>query len=419
MDIGMKRYDFSNILNGKKEYLLQTFLDRNAMCINIEEDEINHMKHYYEQIFDLLVKPFELELILDLFKELAQMKISSEIPYVIISNEVYVLESLLIMEISDNATNDEILEMIKLFKFIANTIAFLYLKNYIEKLISLNNVRRNSLVDLVEKHLISHYESHLVWLSTLAQHIKDAQSVPSPQLDHHSCEFGKWLESDGKLIMQNNSKYKAIDRLHKNLHLFAKKILSVLGRDNEHHILITYLEKCELISLSIGTELALLDQIAINNKVAKDSLTGALNRNALENVFESQYEIAFATDNSFVVAMCDLDHFKSINDTYGHLAGDEVLKKFVEVVKNNIRSSDLIIRYGGEEFIIILSAIDETKGYAVLDKLRENFAKLSVQYKDKTIKTSVSIGMAEIKPYKYYKKKYDEPVSSEYRSRAL
>lgn len=185
--------------------------------------------------------------------------------------------------------------------------------------------------------------------------------------------------------------------------MFGEKIYNQLNSDN-YHVSITYLEKCELISLSIGTELALIDNIIMNDQIIKDSLTQALNRHALSQVFESQYELALATNNTFIVAMCDLDDFKNINDTYGHIAGDKILIEFVNIVKTKIRNSDIIIRFGGEEFIILLPTIQYDRGLEVLESIRETFADLIVDFEGNEIATTVSIGMLEIKPKYYYKR---------------
>ncbi|WP_428737501.1 GGDEF domain-containing protein [Sulfurimonas sp.] len=396
------KYDFSKTIKDA-DTLLKDFLEMYTGCVSVEEERKQIVSTYYKKVFEMFLHPFSSKDMQNVFEEIAEYKISVEVPYIVMSNEVYGLENIIISELTNGAQNGEVVDFIKLFHEINNTIAHIYLMQYIEKLVSVNNRRRNSLSDLVEKNLIKHYEAHLIWLSALAEHIKDSSIIEFPELDDTRCKFGEWLHSEAKNIIKNNSKYKAIDQLHQNLHLFASKIFKVLHL-NEYHVLISYLEKCELISLSIGTELALLDQISMNQKVAKDSLTDALNRNALESVFESQYELALATNNSFVLAMCDLDHFKEINDTYGHIAGDKVLQMFVKTVKENIRNSDLIIRYGGEEFIIILPAIQEEKGYDVLNKIREAFAQKVIKFEDKEIHSSVSIGMAEINPQKYFKK---------------
>ena len=397
------RYNLSNIVSDNED-TVDEFIDTYTACIKLDGDEkIAVVVSFYREIFTLLEGEFEEEELLQVFARLAEYKISLEIPYTIMSNEVYGLENTLISKMPQNIANKDVLQLVKLFKRVNNQIAHIYLLKYIEKLTSLNNVRRSSLHELVGKNLMNHYESHLIWLSDLAYHIKNREKESFPEVDDRMCDFGKWLHGEAKLTIKNNSKHKAIDNLHKNLHLFAKKIYRVLGL-GEYHILITYLEKCELISLSIGTELALLDHMMINQKIAKDTLTGALNRYSLHTLFENEYELALATGSSFVLAMCDLDYFKNVNDRYGHVAGDYVLKSFVEVVQNTLRSSDVIIRYGGEEFIIMLPAINQENGLKVLEKIRKKFAQTVVTFQNQTIHATVSIGMTEIHPTQLYKK---------------
>ncbi len=401
------RYDLSLILHDT-QHLLQDFMDKYTACIKIDGDHrIETVSRYYTKVFELLAQPFESHEIASIFQELAEFKISIDIPYVVMSNELYGLKNILIAHLNSNAKGKDIAKILELFREINNTVAHLYLITYIDKLISLNTIRRHSLSDLIDKHLIIHYEAHLEWLTELAKHIKQNSKKHFPELNEKLCTFGRWLHSDAKMVIKNNSKYKALITMHTNLHLFAKKIYNILDL-REYHILITYLEKCELISLGIGTELALLDQINMNQKIAKDALTGALNRNALESVFESQYELALATFNTFVIALCDLDHFKHINDTYGHIAGDKVLKHFVLTVQKKLRNSDIIIRYGGEEFLIILPAVNETKGLEVLESIRENFSKSHIEHENKTISATVSMGMIAITPKESFQKRVIE-----------
>jgi len=395
------RYDFSNA-----SLELGDFIDAYTACISISADTtVITTTGLYEKVFQLLKGEFEEEEILSLYTEIATYKISKEIPYAIMSNEIYGLKHLLINNFSKKTCSGEIVKVLELFQMISNNVAHHYLLKYIDRLISLNNVRLSSISDLVEKNVISHYESHLIWLTNLAEHIKSDNKKDFPEIDSSSCKFGHWLNGDAKKVISNNSKYKNLTSIHNNLHLFASKIFNILEL-GEYHVLITYLEKCELISLSIGTELALLDQILMNKRITKDTLTGALNRHGLRNVFESQYELSLATSNPFILAMCDLDFFKNVNDTYGHVAGDKVLKLFVDTVKKNIRNSDVIIRYGGEEFVIILPTIHKLKGYKVLNKIREEFEKVILKFNGENISATVSIGMIEIEPDYLFKQNF-------------
>lgn len=398
-------YDFSEYFEDN-DTILSQFIENYTMFIDSTTEDISELVVIYKSILDCFSTSFSQSHILELSSKLAEEEILLDKPYAIVSNEIYSLKNILIKNIVSKDSNTDILAFLNLFNNIDNKIAEIYLNKYIEKLLSINNLRINSLTDLVDRNIIKYYESHLMWLSDLANYIKDSSNNIRPELDECKCGFGKWLEIDAKNIIKNNSKLKTIKHLHKNLHMYGSKIQNYLSI-GEQHVVITYLEKCELLSLGIGTELALIDNIIMNTNVTKDSLTGAMNRHALDSVFSNQYELSLATKNSFVLAMCDLDHFKSVNDTYGHIAGDNVLKSFVEIAQKFLRNSDMIIRYGGEEFIILLPAIKKDIGYRVLEKIREEFSKSFIILDNaQKVQTTVSMGLVEINPEYQYKKTF-------------
>ncbi len=123
---------------------------------------------------------------------------------------------------------------------------------------------------------------------------------------------------------------------------------------------------------------------SFNDKLYLDPLTGAYNR---QYYLEQLHTLA----GSVSLAMLDVDNFKYINDTFGHNAGDEVLKAIVSSIKQNIRKSDYIIRYGGDEFLIIMSDIPKEKFKKKLEQFRTNIYNISLQ-NFPNIRLSVSIG---------------------------
>jgi diguanylate cyclase (GGDEF)-like protein len=102
-------------------------------------------------------------------------------------------------------------------------------------------------------------------------------------------------------------------------------------------------------------------------------------------------------DYSISVLMVDVDHFKKINDTYGHQGGDQVLETVAQKLKSTCRKSDILCRYGGEEFLIILPGADITDSKVVGEKLRNAIEHTSLKFENKTIKATISIGAAQIK----------------------
>lgn len=96
--------------------------------------------------------------------------------------------------------------------------------------------------------------------------------------------------------------------------------------------------------------------------------------------------------------MFDLDHFKQINDTHGHQAGDFILKKIAFLVKDNMRQGDILARYGGEEFIAILPETGRHKAMELADRLRTKIAAAKILYNDTTLKVTASFGVSELIP---------------------
>ena len=103
-----------------------------------------------------------------------------------------------------------------------------------------------------------------------------------------------------------------------------------------------------------------------------DPLTGCYNRGYLADRFPQELSRARAYKHSLSVVLCDLDHFKKVNDTYGHQAGDEVLKEVVLRIKASVRDNvDWVVRYGGEEFLIVLPETDSMGAYRTAERLKD------------------------------------------------
>lgn len=131
----------------------------------------------------------------------------------------------------------------------------------------------------------------------------------------------------------------------------------------------------------------------------RDSLTGLLNHTNLKNRLSHELERAtrIGTELSFV--MLDIDHFKKVNDTYGHLTGDRVLKNLSRLLQDRLRRTDVIGRYGGEEFAIILFNTDSQRAFRIVDEIRENFSRFHQSSGEAEFTVSLSAGIAEYPAY--------------------
>ena len=129
-----------------------------------------------------------------------------------------------------------------------------------------------------------------------------------------------------------------------------------------------------------------------------DPLTGAGNRIALNNTLQREIELAKRYEQSMAVLMVDLDEFKIINDSYGHTCGDQVLKRLVAAFNEEIRGSDVVFRYGGEEFVILLTNTTLESARYIAERIRNAVWNLNIQQRGEDITTSVSIGLSMLHP---------------------
>jgi len=126
-----------------------------------------------------------------------------------------------------------------------------------------------------------------------------------------------------------------------------------------------------------------------------DGLTKLYNYRSFSQRLNEEIERALRYNMKFSLLILDLDHFKKVNDTYGHLAGDLVLKKIADTIRASTRAIDFIARYGGEEFAVILIEASLNDSLISAERIRENVENLDITYKDKKINITVSIGAVE------------------------
>jgi len=159
------------------------------------------------------------------------------------------------------------------------------------------------------------------------------------------------------------------------------------------------------ISVAIGTATVMMYSIGLvlmakersesrlQHLALHDVLTGTLNRRAILERFAVELDQARQQQGSLAVAMIDIDHFKRINDLYGHLAGDEVLCHCVRQLQQRLRQGDCLGRYGGEEFLLLLPGTDRNGAMAALQGLREAIARNPASFAGDQIELRFSVGL--------------------------
>ena len=125
-----------------------------------------------------------------------------------------------------------------------------------------------------------------------------------------------------------------------------------------------------------------------------DGLTNADNRRALEERLHEMFDHSLRLHESISCVMCDIDHFKKVNDTYGHAAGDEVLRQFAAILKSEAREIDRVGRYGGEEFLLLLPGTVLDSAVTFAERVRERVEANTFSFEGGTLTRTVSLGVA-------------------------
>jgi diguanylate cyclase (GGDEF)-like protein len=135
----------------------------------------------------------------------------------------------------------------------------------------------------------------------------------------------------------------------------------------------------------------------INELAIRDELTGSHNRRHLIKLIETEKDLATSSDTTFSLCLLDIDHFKRINDTYGHSAGDLVLREFAHCIQQQIRDTDSFGRYGGEEFLLMLPRTTQDEAQAFAERVRQRVGQLDFHEIAPDLAVTVSIGVAEFR----------------------
>ncbi len=156
----------------------------------------------------------------------------------------------------------------------------------------------------------------------------------------------------------------------------------------------------ELVAVTVSqVQIALIQELGELERTAMiDSLTRLWNRLGIDTLLHREWECAMRKKSTLTIVMVDFDNFKPINDTYGHLVGDEVLQSCSRLILSSLRSSDVVGRWGGDEFMVILSGADEEQAIVILKRIQEVITQEPVITSSGDIKITVSMGGVVVAP---------------------
>ena len=322
---------------------------------------------------------------------------SDDVPFMIIVNELANFRDNLIKLAANANDMATVHDAVVFFDAFKDRLASLYLVHFLRNLEGRNHVRLRHISSLSEKNLLIHFGSHLQWMKQLVDAVSTRNHATMPETHHELCEFGAWLHQHGRTLIRDESHYQLIDRIHAAMHDVVKDIEEVLEKDSDRHLpLLALMKKTERHSLELGNEISMLNNMVIMSVYNKDALTGALTRRNLERILINELELSRATETPFCLLMGDLDHFKAINDNYGHVVGDRAIAHFAGVVRASLRQVDLLFRYGGEEFLMVLPSTHYEQGKILAERVRANLNGQPLQMDDASITLHASFGLMEV-----------------------
>lgn len=272
---------------------------------------------------------------------------------------------------------------------------------------SVADLARATLLALAERQLPATPENYA---RVYAEMAGGPAAAATEELAHASAEIVDMVRALVDMVLHRT------DKLSEDLGAHNESIratMGELGKAQEKELILrlaqALTEKADIIQHSVARtreELqathTTLERMAAEltetrQSLMEDALTGAQNRRGMDAVLSREVARARRNGSRLTVAMIDIDHFKDVNDTYGHDAGDRLLSHISMVARSVLRESDALVRYGGEEFLLILPDADVKGAEFVVDRLRQMLARSPLIYDQHRIEVTFSCGIARLK----------------------
>ncbi len=213
------------------------------------------------------------------------------------------------------------------------------------------------------------------------------------QTAHTQCKLGQWYYIDACEAIRTFKEFTELESVHRFMHDEARHLAQCV-MNQEDIPLESYQEflhnQHKLIEL-----LRIMRDALIEYSYSFDALTGLINRKSIVLLLDRAYENLRRYSQNFSLAMADIDNFKDINDQYGHLVGDEVLRQLSGFFQKSLRRSDSVGRYGGEEFLIMFPETSVDRAYKIMQQMRKKISDMKIEVERQKIKVTFSAGISE------------------------
>ena len=271
------------------------------------------------------------------------------------------------------------------------------------------------ILDNLELALLSHNS----WLGALNRFLI-CRTEPLPIIlnenSHLKCAFGQWFYNQDFAGFSDYPIISDIALMHEKMHLTATKIslASMAGKKVDA----TQYDELLLQRNAFKWLIGIFSSQITEETTQIDPLTGCFNRKKLESTLEREHGKNKSKELSGVLVIADIDYFKKVNDIFGHTAGDKVLRFVSTIYINKSRPTDLVFRFGGEEFLLYLHDVDLDYAFVVIDRIREFLANQTIilDYGKEVVVTS-SFGLALLDPAKTVKECIDSADQALYKAK--
>lgn len=261
----------------------------------------------------------------------------------------------------------------------------------------LDNFEREELQGLIfqlEQALYNHQQWYNSIIRSLICHLPpDRRDISNES--HKECRFGQWFYEIPPEKIQQHLGLVALGNEHFHVHEISRQLLKTVDNGGtvtppDYDEFANALERMRLEINALSREFNEL-------LYSRDALTGAINRVNLLQDLREQQSLVKRNLQQCTIVMLDLDHFKKVNDEFGHTAGDSVLAGVSRYIMENIRPYDKFFRVGGEEFLICFQNADVTHTYEMVERIRKGLAKEKINISDKiSVEITASFGIASI-----------------------
>lgn len=239
------------------------------------------------------------------------------------------------------------------------------------------NQQLHSAISQLDQALYNHEQWYKNLLRVLIAHVPPEAPDLMPDA-HRRCRFGQWYESAPAAFLHDHPTFASLGQAHEKMHSGARTLLQRTSdglpiSSSDFDQFNNVLDRMRLEVQALRHEFADMAQ-------SQDPLTGARNRASLLSDLREQNALVQRGAHACALAMLDLDHFKRINDEYGHAAGDAALISTVQCLQALLRPYDRIYRYGGEEFLLCMPSTTPDEARGVAERMRVAIAAQSIQF---------------------------------------